>query len=77
MIARLHNNSLEVRVDLGNTGNNWPNCPGQTQPGFPWLSFGRSTWQAAADWAFSNGATSLIFSGPKTEVDPKSVISAR
>jgi len=58
MIARLHNNGCEVRVDLGNTGQDWPNC--RYQPGFPWLSFGRGTWQAAEDWAREHGATEII-----------------
>lgn len=60
MVARLYNNGVEVRVDMGNTGKNWPNCPGQYQPGFPWLSFGLNAFNAAADWALKNGATQII-----------------
>jgi len=65
MLARLHNNGCEVRVDLGNTGMNWPNCPGQEQRGFPWLSFVRETWQAAEEYARSQGATDIIRTGDK------------
>lgn len=62
MIARLHNNGVDVRVDIGNTGQNWPNCDG-TQPGFPWLSFGRDAWNAAERWAREHGATEIIRTG--------------
>jgi hypothetical protein len=55
MIARLHDNGVEVRVDLGNTGENWPNCQ-QSQKGFPWLNFARE-----------NGATEIIKTGLRTE----------
>ena len=60
--ARLHNNGCDVRVDLGNTGKNWPNCD-NPQRGFPWLSFGMATWQAAEDYARQNGATEIIRTG--------------
>jgi hypothetical protein len=63
MIARLHNNGCEVRVDIGNTGQNWPNCTGE-QPGFPWLSF-RDAWAAAEKWAREHGATEIIKTGEK------------
>ena len=66
MIARLHNNGCEVRVDMGNTGKNWPEV---SQMGFPWLSFGRGTWQAAEDYARSQGATEIIRTGLRTEID--------
>jgi hypothetical protein len=59
MIARLHNNGVEVRVDLGNHGDNWPNCK-EYQPGFPWLSFAKRTWEAAEQWAREHGATEII-----------------
>ena len=62
MVARLHNNGLEVRVDMGNTGRTWPDCQGQYQPGFPWLCFG-SAWDAAEQWAREHGATEVIRSG--------------
>lgn len=62
MIARLHNNGTEVRVDLGNTGKNWPNCE-NTQMGFPWLSFANRTWQAAEEYARAHGATEIVRSG--------------
>lgn len=62
MIARLHNNGIEIRVDLGNTGEDWPNCKGE-QKGFPWLSFGPGTWQAAEDYARQKGAVEIIYSG--------------
>ena len=68
MIARLHNNGCEVRIDLGNTGEDWPDCQG-TQKGFPWLSFGRDTWQAAEDYARDRGATKIIRTGLRTEID--------
>lgn len=57
--ARLYANGYEVRVDLGNTGHNWPDCP-NPQPGFPFLSFGKNTWEAAEKWARDNGATNII-----------------
>lgn len=63
LVARLHNNGCEVRVDLGNTGKNWPDCGDQYQPGFPWLSFARDTWAAAEKWAREHGATEIIRSG--------------
>jgi hypothetical protein len=66
MIARLHNNGVEVRVDLGNTGENWPHCQ-QSQKGFPWLNFGVATWQHAEDFARANGATEIIKTGLRTE----------
>lgn len=66
MKARLHNNGMEVRVDLGNTGNNWPNCGEQHQPGFPWLTFGRAAWAAAEAWAKEHGATEIIYTGDGT-----------
>ena len=66
MIARLHNNGVEVRVDLGNTGENWPNCQ-QSQIGFPWLTFGVAAWQHAEDFARENGATEIIKTGLRTE----------
>jgi hypothetical protein len=66
MIARLHNNGVEVRVDLGNTGENWPNCQ-QSQKGFPWLNFGVAAWQHAEDFARENGATEIIKTGLRTE----------
>jgi hypothetical protein len=59
MIARLHNNGTEVRVDLNNTGENWPDCQSY-QPGFPWLSFAKCTWEAAEHWAREHGATEII-----------------
>jgi hypothetical protein len=58
----LHNNGLEVRVDLGNTGNDWPNCGDQHQPGFPWITF-RYAWDAAEEWAIAHGATEIIKTG--------------
>lgn len=61
-IARLHNNGCEVRVDMGNTGQNWPDCDGQ-QLGFPWLSFGKDTWAAAENYARQQGATTIIRTG--------------
>ena len=63
MIARLHNNGCEVRVDLGNTGANWPNCGDQHQPGFPWLTFGKPAWAVAEKWAREHGATEIIRTG--------------
>ena len=66
MIARLHNNGVEVRVDLGNTGENWPHCQ-QSQKGFPWLNFGVAAWQHAEDFARENGATEIIKTGLRTE----------
>jgi hypothetical protein len=68
MKARLHNNGTEVRVDMENTGENWPNCS-TTQPGFPWLSFGRSTWAAAENWARNHGATEFIRTGIRSGED--------
>lgn len=62
MRARLHNNGCEVRVDLGDTGKNWPNCDNE-QAGFPWLTFGRDTWNAAERWARAHGATEITRSG--------------
>ena len=62
LVARLHDNGTEVRVDMGNTGQNWPNCK-NTQPGFPWLSFGKETMARAEQWARENGATEIVFSG--------------
>lgn len=61
MKARLHNNGVEVRVDMGNTGENWPNCRNE-QRGFPWLSFGDRAWEAAREYATSLGATEFIYS---------------
>lgn len=66
MQARLHNNGVEIRVDLGNTGENWPNCS-QPQRGFPWLSFGPAAWKAAEEYARVMGATEIIRSGLRTE----------
>jgi hypothetical protein len=67
MKARLHNNGVEVRVDLGNTGENWPNCQ-QLQKGFPWLNFGVAAWQHAEDFARKNGATEeIIKTGLRTD----------
>lgn len=60
MVARLYDNGCEVRVDLGNTGRNWPNCPDQTQPGFSWLSFGADAWNDAEAWARRHGATQIV-----------------
>ena len=71
MIARLHTNGCEVRVDLGNTGKNWPDCPGQYQPGFPWLSFAKGTWEAAEKWAREHGATEII----RTKFEKGKVVS--
>ncbi len=65
MIARLHNNGCEVRVDLGNTGRNWPNCGDQHQPGFPWACKWPqgSALEAAREWARANGATDIVLTG--------------
>ena len=57
MIARLHNNGTEVRVDLGNSGRDWPDCE---QRGFPWATFGRRTWEAAEAYARAMGATEML-----------------
>lgn len=65
-VARLHNNGLDVRVDLGNTGENWPNCT-ERQIGFPWMSFGKCAFIAAEEYARQRGATEIIYSGPKRE----------
>lgn len=62
MTARLYNNGAEVRVDLGNTGKNWPDCD-NVQMGFPWLSFGPGTWQAAEAYAREQGATEIAYEG--------------
>ena len=70
LVARLHNNGLEVRVDLGNTGRDWPNCGEQYQPGFPWLTFPRIAWREAEIWARKHGATEIIRTGRRTEIDP-------
>lgn len=68
MQARLHNNGVEVRVDLGNTGKDWPNCDNE-QIGFPWLSFGVKTWDAAEQYAKEHGATEIIRSGYITNIN--------
>ena len=65
MLARIYNNGLDVRVDFGNTGRNWPDCPGQCQPGFPWLSFGQGAWDAAEAWARGHGATDIMRDDPR------------
>lgn len=70
MIARLHNNGCDVRVDIGNTGRNWPDCDDQYQPGFPWLSYGDRTWKAAEEWARANGATEIIRTGSHSDAFP-------
>jgi len=64
MIARLHNNGCEVRVDMGNTGKDWPACDNE-QPGFPWLCKWPegSALEAARTWARHHGATEIILSG--------------
>lgn len=61
MIARLHNNGVGVRVDMGNTGEDWPNCADH-QPGFPWLTF-ITAWTHAEQWARDHGATEIIRTG--------------
>lgn len=60
MVARLYSNGVEVRVDLGCTGRQWPDCGEQYQPGFPWLSFGVGAWDAAERWATAQGATAIV-----------------
>lgn len=60
MISRLYNNGTEVRVDLHNTGETWPACKDEHR-GFPWLTFGAKTWEAAEEYARSQGATTVIF----------------
>lgn len=60
MIARIYATSTDVRVDLGNTGINWPDGD---QPGFPlpehWR--GRNAWDEAKAWATEHGATSIVY----------------
>ena len=60
MLARLHDNGCEVRVDMGNTGRNWPDC-GNEQRGFPWLAFGHRALESAEAWARAHGATEIIY----------------
>ena len=51
MLARLHDNGCEVRVDMGNTG----------RRGFPWLAFGHRALESAEAWARAHGATEIIY----------------
>jgi len=57
--ARLYSNEVEVRVDMGATGEKWPDCKGH-HPGFAFLIFGRDAWQVAEEWARAHGATEII-----------------
>lgn len=64
MMARIYNDGYCVRVDLGATGQNYPNCE-REQRGFPHLAKypeGESAWSAAVAWAIEQGATDLLVS---------------
>ncbi len=63
MIARIYSTGVDVRVDLGNTGRNWPDCGDQEQPGFPFLVNWRkgNAWDHALAWAKEHGATEVVY----------------
>jgi hypothetical protein len=58
MQARIYSDGYGLRVDLGNTGENWPNS--RTQQGFAFMSFGSRTKEVAEQFAREQGATEII-----------------
>lgn len=60
MKARIYSDGYSLRVDMGNTGKNWPEV---SHPGFPFLAKwteSHSARDAAEKWAIDHGATEII-----------------
>lgn len=58
--ARLYSNGLEIRVDMENTNERWPNCRNEHK-GFPFLTFGFEALTKATEYALNNGATKVLY----------------
>lgn len=65
--ARLYSNGSEIRVDLENTKERWPNCRNEHK-GFTFLTFGFNAIIKATEYALNNGATKVIYNDNKIQL---------